>query len=109
MVSSSGCSISPKYHRTFHPELSRSVGEEATSTGKEAAQVWYEAWDRSGSNACMLVLKGAHDKIQRPRLWQAVQRLGLHGRMLTAFTSLYSCCRTSQVTIEGRVGQRYDS
>ena len=44
------------------------------------------SWQLSG--ACM-DLKGAYDKVQRPLLWQALQKLGLHGRMLAAIQSLY--------------------
>ena len=39
--------------------------------------------------ACFLDLKGAYDKVQRPLLWQVLQRLGVHGSMLGAIQSLY--------------------
>ncbi|KAK9843752.1 hypothetical protein WJX81_004916 [Elliptochloris bilobata] len=39
---------------------------------------------------CFLDLKGAYDRVPRALLWQALQRLGVHGRMLGALQSLYS-------------------
>ena len=53
--------------------------------------------------ACFLDLKGAYDKVQRPLLWQALQKLGLHGRMLAAIQSLYESS-TLQVNVSGRAG-----
>ena len=53
--------------------------------------------------ACFLDLKGAYDKVQRPLLWQALQQLGVHGRMLTAIQSLYNSS-TLRVHVSGRAG-----
>ena len=39
--------------------------------------------------ACFLDLKAAYDIVWRPLLWQALQRLGVHGRMLAALQFLY--------------------
>ncbi|KAK9819062.1 hypothetical protein WJX81_004721 [Elliptochloris bilobata] len=39
---------------------------------------------------CFLDLKGAYDRVPRALLWQALQRLGVHGRRLGALQSLYS-------------------
>ena len=39
---------------------------------------------------CFLDLKGAYDRVQRPLLWQVLQRLGVHGPMLAAVQSLYN-------------------
>ena len=39
---------------------------------------------------CFLDLKGAYDRVQRPLLWQALQRLGVHGQKLDALRSLYA-------------------
>lgn len=37
-----------------------------------------------------LDLKGAYDRVSRHLLWEALQRLGLHGEMLAAIRSLYA-------------------
>ena len=37
----------------------------------------------------LLDLKGAYDRVQRPLLWQVLQRLGIHGKMLADIQSLY--------------------
>ena len=60
--------------------------------------------DRCKKNAqplycCFLDLKGAYDRVQRPLLWQALQRLGVHGEMLGALQSLYA-----NSTVAMRVG-----
>ena len=39
---------------------------------------------------CFLDLQGAFDRVPRQVLWQALQRLGLHGAMLAGISSLYS-------------------
>ena len=52
---------------------------------------------------CFLDLTGAYDKVQRPLLWQALQRLGVHGHMLAALQSLYTGS-TVRVNISGRMG-----
>ena len=39
---------------------------------------------------CFLDHKGAYDRVQRPLLWQVLQRLGIHGVMLKAIQSLYT-------------------
>ena len=52
---------------------------------------------------CFLDLQGAFDRVARPLLWQALQRLGLHGRMLAAVQSLYSTASVA-VRVEGRQG-----
>ena len=57
---------------------------------------------------CFLDLKGAFDRVSRDLLWQSLQRLGLHGRMLAAIRGLYSTA-TLAVRIQGRQGQAYDS
>ena len=51
--------------------------------------------------ACFLDLKGAYDKVQRPLLWHALQKLGLHGHMLAAIQSLYDSS-TLRVNVSGR-------
>ena len=53
--------------------------------------------------ACFLDLKGAYDSVQRPLLWQALQRLGVHGRMLAALQSLYEGS-TVRLNITGKLG-----
>ena len=52
---------------------------------------------------CFIDLKSAYDKVQRPLLWQVLQRLGLHGSMLAAVQSLYSSCKLA-VKIHSRAG-----
>ena len=53
--------------------------------------------------ACFLDLQGAYEKVKRPLLWQALQTLGLHGRMLAAIQSLYNSS-TLRVNVLGRAG-----
>ena len=53
--------------------------------------------------ACALDLKGVYDRVQRPFLWQVLQRLGIHGDRLTAIQSLYSDSHVS-ININGRIG-----
>ena len=57
---------------------------------------------------CFLDLKSAYDSVQRPLLWQVLQRLGVHGSMLAALQSLY---RDSVLTINinGRCGKSVQS
>ena len=52
---------------------------------------------------CFLDLKGAYDKVQRPLLWQVLERLGVHGPMLAALQSMYDTA-TIRVNINGRAG-----
>ena len=53
-------------------------------------------------------LKGAYDSVQRPLLWQVLQRLGIHGVVLRTIQSLY---KDSSLTdhINGRRGQTFQS
>ncbi len=53
--------------------------------------------------SCFLGLVGAYDRVCRPLLWAALQRLGIHGQMLGAVQSLYDGCDVA-INIEGRVG-----
>ena len=53
--------------------------------------------------ACALDLKGAYDRVQRPFLWQVLQRLGIHGDMLAAIQSLYIHSEVA-ININGRIG-----
>lgn len=41
---------------------------------------------------CFVDLKAAYDKVQWPLIRQVLQRLGIHGSMLTAIQSLYTDC-----------------
>ncbi len=41
---------------------------------------------------CFVDLKAAYDKVQWPLIRQVLQRLGIHGSMLTAIQSLYTAC-----------------
>ncbi|KAK9836090.1 hypothetical protein WJX81_000576 [Elliptochloris bilobata] len=52
---------------------------------------------------CFLDLKGAYDRVPRALLWQALQRLGVHGRMLGALQSLYSNAEYA-INVGGRRG-----
>ena len=52
---------------------------------------------------CLLDLKGAYDRVSRPLLWQALQRLGVHGTMLTAIQAMYATA-TGSVRVRGRSG-----
>lgn len=58
--------------------------------------------------ACFLDLKAAYDSVQRPLLWQALQRLGVHGRMLAALQSLYEDS-TVRINITGKLGASHFS
>ncbi len=44
---------------------------------------------------CFVDLKSAYDKVQWQLLWQLLQRLGVHGDMLSAIRSLYDGCLLS--------------
>ena len=57
---------------------------------------------------CFLDLKGAYDRVQRPLLWQVLQRLGVHGPMLAAVQSLYKDSGLS-ININGRSGKTVQS
>ena len=52
---------------------------------------------------CLLDLKGAYDRVSRPLLWQALQRLGVHGTMLTAIQAMCGTATVS-VRVRGRSG-----
>ncbi|KAK9836006.1 hypothetical protein WJX81_005419 [Elliptochloris bilobata] len=52
---------------------------------------------------CFLDLKGAYNRVPRALLWQALQRLGVHGRMLGALQSLYSNAEYA-INVGGRRG-----
>ena len=56
-------------------------------------------------NVCFLDLRGAYDRVSRPVLWQVLQRLGIHGRMLAAVQSLYATAEVA-VKVGGRTGLR---
>ncbi len=47
---------------------------------------------------CFVDLKAAYDKVQWPLIWQVLQRLGIHGSMLTAIQSLYTDCSLAMKT-----------
>ena len=53
---------------------------------------------------CFLDLKGAYDRVQRPLLWQVLQRLGVHGPMLAALQSMYKDSGLT-IKINGRSGK----
>ena len=57
---------------------------------------------------CFLDLKGAYDRVQRPLLWQALQRLGVHGPMLAAVQSLYKDSGLT-ININSRSGKTMQS
>ena len=57
---------------------------------------------------CFLDLKAAYDRIQRPLLWEALSRLGLHGEMLQALQGLYTNATVS-VRVQGHYGSKADS
>ena len=50
---------------------------------------------------CFLNLSGAFASVSRPLLWQALQRLGIHGDMLAAVQSLYATA-TVAVTVQSQ-------
>ena len=52
---------------------------------------------------CLLDLKGAYDRVSRLLLWQALQRLGVHGTMLTAIQAMHATATVS-VRVGGRSG-----
>ena len=58
--------------------------------------------------ACFLDLKGAYDRVQRPMLWQVLQRLGVYGGMLAAIKSVYKDSEL-MMNINGRVGPAVSS
>ena len=53
--------------------------------------------------ACFPDLKGTYDRVQRPMLWQVLQRLGIHGGMLATIKSVYKDSEL-MMNINGRVG-----
>ena len=53
--------------------------------------------------ACLLDLKGAYVRVQRPFLWQVLQRLGIHDYMLAAIQSLYIDSQVS-ININVKIG-----
>lgn len=55
---------------------------------------------------CFFDLKVVYDRVQRPLLWQALQRLSLHGQMLAAIQSRYHDSKLA-VHINGAAGQTY--
>ena len=57
---------------------------------------------------CFLDFKGAYDRVQRPLLWQVLQRLGVHGPMLAAVQSLYKDSGLT-ININGRSGKTVQS
>ena len=57
---------------------------------------------------CFLDLKGAFDRVPRTLLWEALQRRGVHGRMLAAIQSLYADARYA-INIRGRHGEKIQS
>ena len=57
---------------------------------------------------CFLDLKSAYDTVQRPLLWEALRRLGIHGKMLGALQSMY-IGSTLSVNIQGRIGKQFVS
>ena len=50
---------------------------------------------------CFLDLKGAYDRVNRVLLWEALRRLGIDGRMLSAIQSLYA-----NSTVAMKIGNR---
>ena len=83
----------------FRPELS-------TLHGVFALQHFVDMAKADGQQlyTCFLDLKGAYDRVQRPLLWQVLQRLGLHGPMLAAVQSLYKDSGLT-ININGRSGK----
>lgn len=47
--------------------------------------------------------QGRFERVQRPMLWQVLQRLGIYGEMLAAIKSVYKDWELL-VNINGRVG-----
>jgi hypothetical protein len=58
--------------------------------------------------ACFLDLKSAYDRVPRNLLWQALARLGVHGRMLHALQSLYADCGIT-LKVSNRLGDTLPS
>ena len=83
----------------FRPELS-------TLHSVFALQHFVDMAEADGQQlyTCFLDLKGAYDRVQRPLLWQVLQRLGLHGPMLAAVQSLYKDSGLT-ININGRSGK----
>jgi hypothetical protein len=52
---------------------------------------------------CFVDLTAAYDCIQRPLLWEALRRHGVHGRMLRALQSLYADAHIA-IKVGGRIG-----
>ena len=57
---------------------------------------------------CFLDLKSAYDYLQRPLLWDALLKLGVHGCMLDALMSLYANATVS-INISGKTGEGFAS
>ena len=57
---------------------------------------------------CFLDLKSAYDRVPRHLLWQALTRLGVHGRMLLAIQSLYADCDIT-LKVSNRLGDTLPS
>ena len=57
---------------------------------------------------CFVDLTGAYDCVQRPLMWEALRRYGVHGRMLAAFQSLYADAHIT-MKFAGRVGSSLPS
>ncbi len=55
---------------------------------------------------CFVDLKAAYDKVQWPLIWQVLQRLGIHGSMLTAIQSLYTDCSLA-MKVNGFLGDMH--
>ena len=56
----------------------------------------------------LFYLKSAYDRVQRPLLWEVLQRLGIHGDMLAAILSLYANSVIA-VNVNSRSGQPFAS
>ena len=83
----------------FRPELS-------TLHSIFALQHFIDGAQANGQQlyTCFLDLQGAYDRVQRPLLWQVLQRLGVHGPMLAALQSLYENSGLA-IKINGRSGK----
>ncbi len=70
-----------------------------------ALQHFVDSAGRAGQPlyCCFLDLDQAYDRVLRPLLWEALRRLGVHGRMLAAVQSLYSDAAVA-VKVAGRAG-----